>query len=418
MEFNHQVDLRVQCLDHVINERVKEERKQRTSGLATLFFSNPVESNIHSKSSCNFARSRANGSPGDLSRRPTMNAQKRESSKHFHGLDKVVLSILGAQHQFRQTAHMNSERKNGSVFTRHQQPPAPQSYLQLNMHDKVQLVMKDDVQWAKLQRSLREETSTWTSLGIQQVITTHIDARVKEMEIMRHAKAELQHSDSIEEADDGQAARVPSEAKNQLVESVRLFAMRATKRTSSDSPASLFKDDSTTSIPTTEPASSPGKPVGPILRKKHRGSLDTGMKDMQKWKGAKRCPHKRFTMASRKPNGLRRIEDSDNDDSTSKDSAEEAQESACGADSDENLEEPSASSEAVTWTLAPKRRGLGFGRRGSQTSRSPLQFIEDSKMKQVRRASIDSADVANSPAPLGSLAPLRRRLSLGDSSGD
>jgi len=60
----------------------------------------------------------------------------------------------------------------------------------LTTAQKAEIVINDAMQWHKLQQSLREADGVWTHLGVQQVIDTHLQMRLEEMERLEEALRE------------------------------------------------------------------------------------------------------------------------------------------------------------------------------------------------------------------------------------
>lgn len=98
----------------------------------------------------------------------------------------------------------------------------------LTTSQKAEIVIKDDMQWHKLQQSLRDADGVWKLLGMRQVIDAHLQKRLEEMERLEEALREQtgpihndlsQHSASMETSGTQEVVGV--------VGAVRKFARRA-----------------------------------------------------------------------------------------------------------------------------------------------------------------------------------------------
>jgi hypothetical protein len=63
-------------------------------------------------------------------------------------------------------------------------------YDNLTTARKVEMIVSDDVQWLKLQQSLRD-TGVWTSVGVQQVLHEHVRQRINDKEQLESAMSEI-----------------------------------------------------------------------------------------------------------------------------------------------------------------------------------------------------------------------------------
>jgi hypothetical protein len=85
----------------------------------------------------------------------------------------------------------NIARTRERSFSLNDHPGAKTSkYDGLTTAQKAEIVINDDMQWHKLQQSLREADGVWTHLGVQQVIDTHLQMRLEEMERLEEALKE------------------------------------------------------------------------------------------------------------------------------------------------------------------------------------------------------------------------------------
>lgn len=82
------------------------------------------------------------------------------------------------------TKTLNPEPQQGT-------PKQPSKYDRLTLAQKVDIIVNDDIQWLKLQQSLRDADGLWTSLGVQQVLNDHVQRRIEEMEQLEFAMSEL-----------------------------------------------------------------------------------------------------------------------------------------------------------------------------------------------------------------------------------
>lgn len=103
---------------------------------------------------------------------------------------------------------------------------APGKYDGLTTAQKVEIIVNDDIQWLKLQQSLRDANGLWTSVGIQQVLYSHVQQRIDEMERLEKALNEENgplRQNSLSDASPSVATR----EEIGVVSAVKKFARRA-----------------------------------------------------------------------------------------------------------------------------------------------------------------------------------------------
>lgn len=102
----------------------------------------------------------------------------------------------------------------------------------LTTSQKAEIVIKDDMQWHKLQQSLRDADGVWKLLGMRQVIDAHLQKRLEEMERLEEALREQigpiqndlsEHSASME--------TLGAQEEVGVVGTVKKFARRASTAT-------------------------------------------------------------------------------------------------------------------------------------------------------------------------------------------
>lgn len=260
MQLYLESDLRRQCIQSVNDSN---SNSKKIAGLVGLKKSNSASMGLNTVASSRatmlggWSTSHSNASPKYYSNAPmnntsswitgTSSAQQqppppllRRKSLWFHSTpntnNKNNSSMAPSSRHLKShsmgsdsTASSNASSTNATTITRRSS-----KYDGLTLAQKVEIIVNDDIQWLKLQQSLRDHAEgLWTSLAIQQVLHTYVQQRIDEMEQLEYALNEPNGPPSATDATSTESAATATAEDVGVVSAVRKFARRASLATQS-----------------------------------------------------------------------------------------------------------------------------------------------------------------------------------------
>jgi hypothetical protein len=206
-------DIRRQCMRGVIEAQSNSSNGMKIAGLVGLKKSNSTANGAASGRMGGWSASHTpsaapmNNSSWMTSGAPnTTTAQSRRKSLWFQSSNTAAAATTTnsrpstssslpptSRHHFKSHS-MGSDSNNSSstpTATTATAPRRSSKYDGLTMAQKVELIVNDDIQWLKLQQSLRDHADgLWTSLAVQQVLHIYVQQRIDEMERLESALLE------------------------------------------------------------------------------------------------------------------------------------------------------------------------------------------------------------------------------------